>query len=89
MNERTRASDNEGRTRTDIDKEPGEWTDPAVDESMDEDALSGSRVGDQVSGEMADKEPSDSDTDDFADRSDADKRVNEERPHSPRSSTQR
>lgn len=85
MNERTRATTNaEGRTRTDITKEPGEWVEPAVDESMDKDALSGSRVGDQVSDEMADKGPSESNKDDFAGRSDPDKKVNEARPHSSR-----
>lgn len=91
MNERTRASSNEeGRTRTDISKESGEWAEPAVDETMDRDALSGSHPdGDQVTEEMADKAPWDSDKDDFGDRSDPSKRVNDERPHSPRSSTQR
>lgn len=87
MNERTRADTNEaGRTRTDITDEPEEWVEPAQDESMDHDALSGShKDGDQVTKEMADKAPWDSDKDDFAGRSDPSKRVNEERPHTPRS----
>ncbi|MEX2619819.1 MAG: hypothetical protein WD250_06330 [Egibacteraceae bacterium] len=91
MSERTRASANPDRTRTDIDDEPkSEWVEPAVDDSMDRDALSGSHPeGDQVTAEMADKAPWDSDKDDFGGRSDPDKKVNEERPHSPRSSTQR
>lgn len=90
MSERTRADRNEERTRTDISKESGEWTDPALDESMDKEALSGSHPdGDQVTKEMGDKAPWESDKDDFAGRSDPDKRVSEDRPHSPRSSTQR
>ena len=90
MNERTRANSNDERTRTDVGKESGEWVDPALDETMDRDALSGSHPdGDQVTDEMADKAPWDSDKDDFGDTSDPSKRVNEERPHSPRSSTQR
>lgn len=89
MNERTRADSGDERTRTDIDNESGEWVEPAVDETMDRDALSGSQPGGQVTDEMADKAPSDSDKDDFGDRSDPSKRVNDERPHSPRSSTQR
>lgn len=91
MSERTRAQPNAERTRTDLSDEPdSEWTEPAVDESMDKEALSGSHPdGDQVTKEMADKAPWDSDKDDFGDRSDPDKRVNDARPHSPRSSTQR
>lgn len=91
MSDRTRASANPERTRTDIDDESkSEWVEPAVDDSMDRDALSGSHPeGDQVTGEMGDKAPWDSDKDDFGDTSDPDKRVNEERPHSPRSSTQK
>lgn len=76
MSDRTRASGGPDRTRTDIDDEPkDEWVEPAVDDSMDHDA-----VGD------GDKAPWDSDKDDFGGK---DKKVNEERPHSPRSSTQK
>lgn len=91
MSERTRASGRAtSRTRTDIDNEKEGWKEPALDGRMDADALSGSRPdGDQVSHEMAEKAPWDSDRDDFAQTSDPDKRVNEERPHEPRSSTQK
>lgn len=92
MSDRTRASANPDRTRTDIDDEAkSEWVEPAIDESMDHEALSGSgsKDGEQVTDETSDKAPEDSDKDDFGDRSDSDKRVNEERPHSPRSSTQK
>lgn len=82
MNERTRADTNTKRTRTDVTEESGEWVEPAVDESVDRDALSGSRVGDQVSESQMDKSPMDSDKEDFPQSG---QRVNEERPHEPRS----
>lgn len=85
MSERTRADENPQRTRTDIDKEPGEWVESAKDESMDREALSGSRPMDLVTPDM-DKSPMDSDKEDFPQ---SDQPVNDERPHSPRSPTQR
>ncbi|HVM00727.1 MAG TPA: hypothetical protein VM324_15670 [Egibacteraceae bacterium] len=59
MSERTRANTNaEGRTRTDVEKEPGEWVEPALDENEDLVGDSGSRPrGDQVTKEMADTMP--------------------------------
>lgn len=81
MSERTRADENPQRTRSDIDKEPGDYVESAKDESMDRDALSGSRPEDIVTEDM-EKDPSESDKPDFPQ---SEQKVNEERPHSPRS----
>lgn len=57
MSERTRAGTTD-RTRTDIDKESGDWDAPAKDENEDQVGDTGSRPrGDQMTHEMAEKTP--------------------------------
>lgn len=61
MSERTRAGTTD-RTATDIDKESGDWVEPAKDENADQVGETGSRPrGDQITHEMAETMPHESD----------------------------
>lgn len=59
MSERTRADTNDRRTTTDVSKESEGWTESDKAESVDPQAESGYRPGDQVTEEMMETSPVD------------------------------